>query len=707
MKQRLLFQFGAFTLNPGAMSLWRGEELIHLPPKAFDTLAVLVQQRGEVVTKQQLLDTVWPGTYVEESNLAQNVFLLRKKLGQTSEGGEYIETLSKRGYRMSVPVREIEIAEDDKTHPEVDAPVAVTIAAPARTYRRLVAAAPVVAALMCVVVAVSYLRRGSGTAPAAPDFIQITHDTKDKRGRTGTLGGPDAALLTSGDRLYFTSGTSTGPSVWQVAAKGGEPVQIPVPFAYPQLLDFSIARSELLVAGSIDNVTSRPLWSVPVPAGNPRRLGSFTARDAAWSPDGREIAFTDGAQLNLSNDRGTDVRKLADLPGIGWRPRWSPDGKILRLTVAEVAGGTEYLWEVSRAGGHAHRLLEGWNTPPFECCGVWSPDGKQFLFQATRGGKTDIWSLADANSSLPIQVSHGQLNSLAPAFSPDGKKLFVIGQQLRGELQRLDSKSGHFVPFLNGISADFVEFSRDGAWLLYVAYPEGTLWRCRPDGREPLQLTFAPIEVMMPHWSPDGKRILFHGPGGGHDEVYIVSAQGGEPLPIARNSGRRMMGPTWAPDGNSIMYSDYPFFGADPSKIAIHILDLRTKLITDVPASQGDFAPVWSPDGRYTAASTVRGSRILIFDFQTKQWSDVAEGWDLKKWSRDGEYLFFMRHGDDPAIMRLRVGDRKAKEVASLRNFDQTGRLAGLEFSLDLSDSPMLLKDTGTQEIYSMDWREQ
>ena len=65
-----------------------------------------------------------------------------------------------------------------------------------------------------------------------------------------------------------------------------------------------------------------------------------------------------------------------------------------------------------------------------------------------------------------------------------------------------------------------------------------------------------------------------------------------------------------------------------------------------------------------------------------------------------------MRHGDDPAIMRLRVSDRRAEEVASLKNFDQTGRLPGLEFSLDVNDSPMLLKDTGTQEIYSLNWKE-
>lgn len=352
---------------------------------------------------------------------------------------------------------------------------------------------------------------------------------------------------------------------------------------------------------------------------------------------------------------------------MGWRPRWSPDGKILRLTIAEIPTGSEYLWQVTRDGGHSQPLLKGWNRPSFECCGVWSPDGKQFLFQATRNGKTDVWSLSEdglnGSASIPTQVSRGQLNSLAPTFSPDGRKLFVIGQQLRGELQRFDSKSGEFIRFLKGMSADFAEFSRDGQWLLYVAYPEGTLWRARSDGSNRLQLTFAPMQVMIPHWSPDGKRILFHGLGGGRDEVDIIPADGGEPSPVAQNSGTQIMNETWSPDGNSIAYSDYPFFGRDPSRVKIHILDLRTKLITDVPGSEGEFAPAWSPDGRYIAASSVRGSRILLFDLQTKRWSDTAQGWDLKKWSRDSEYLFFMRHGDDPAIMKLRVGDRKRKKL--------------------------------------------
>lgn len=274
MKRQVLFQFGAYTLNPSKMSLRRGDELVRLPPKAFDLLAILVEGLGDLVTKQHLLDAVWPGTFIEESNLTQNVFLLRKKLGQAPDGSEYIETLPKRGYRMRVTVHEVELPGEDplasaKTQPEVRVPEPDAKGASSKTYHRgVLTGASVIAGLGLAVLLVPLIHRGSENAPVAHDFVQITHDTSDKRGRTGTFGGPDAALLTDGSRLYFTSMTSAGPGLWQVSTNGGDPVPIPVPFAYPQLLDFSIAHSELLVAGSTDDVTSRPLWSVPLPGGS-------------------------------------------------------------------------------------------------------------------------------------------------------------------------------------------------------------------------------------------------------------------------------------------------------------------------------------------------------------------------------------------------------------------------------------------------------
>lgn len=93
--------FGPFRFDPGKRLLWRGDELVPLPPRALDLLAVLVAERGDVVTKEELLSRVWPDTFVEEANLSVNVSILRKALGREASGADYIETVPRRGYRFT------------------------------------------------------------------------------------------------------------------------------------------------------------------------------------------------------------------------------------------------------------------------------------------------------------------------------------------------------------------------------------------------------------------------------------------------------------------------------------------------------------------------------------------------------------------------------------------------------------------------------
>lgn len=100
-----IFEFGPYRLDPQAHILLRGREIVPLTPKVLETLLVLVRKAGDPVTKDEILRTVWPDAFVEESNLAQNISVLRRALGPTAGGGPYIETLSKRGYRFVSEVR--------------------------------------------------------------------------------------------------------------------------------------------------------------------------------------------------------------------------------------------------------------------------------------------------------------------------------------------------------------------------------------------------------------------------------------------------------------------------------------------------------------------------------------------------------------------------------------------------------------------------
>ena len=104
----------------------------------------------------------------------------------------------------------------------------------------------------------------------------------------------------------------------------------------------------------------------------------------------------------------------------------------------------------------------------------------------------------------------------------------MVGRSYRGELGRGESKSGRFTPFLSGISAEHVAFSKDGQWVAYDSYPEGILWRSKADGSEKMQLSSPPMFAAMPRWSPDGKQIAFCGYSlGKPGRIYLVSANGG------------------------------------------------------------------------------------------------------------------------------------------------------------------------------------
>jgi Tol biopolymer transport system component len=131
---------------------------------------------------------------------------------------------------------------------------------------------------------------------------------------------------------------------------------------------------------------------------------------------------------------------------------------------------------------------------------------------------------------------------------------------------------------------------------------------------------------------------------------------------------------------------------------------LNTDQVSTLPGSEGFFSPRWSPDGRYIAALRADALAVVLYDVETQQWSQHAKGGvGYPSWSKDGHYIYFLRAPNDPAVLRVRLSDFKVEQVVDLKNFRMASYF-GYWLGLASDDAPLLLRDTGSEEIYVLDW---
>jgi len=548
---------------------------------------------------------------------------------------------------------------------------------------------------LLVIASLIYLESRPLPPPKVSGYVPVTHDGH-RKGLAGT----------DGSRIFFNEYPASVPVIAQVSSSGGEVAHVSVPAPTMSLLAVSPDGATLLVADEVGQTAFHgPLWGVPVLGGSPRRLGEAAGQAAAWSPDGQRMVYADGHDLFLAKSDGSEPHKLVSAPDRAYYPAWSPDGTAIRFNVGAVGASTPTgpLYQVAVNGTNLHPLVPGWHTPPEECCGQWTPDGRYFVFQS----QGNIWALAEKRNLLgntngqPVQLTSGPMNFSSPLPSKDGKKLFVVGALARGELVRYDTRSAEFIPFLSGISADSVSFSKDGQWVAYVSFPEGTLWRSKLDGSQKIQLTYPPLTPVMPSWSPDGQQIVFYAFSGPKPKLYTVATQGGAPREMMPGDPKEEWDPTWSPDGTRIVFGS----GSTDPNSTILIFDVRTNQASTLPGSRGSFSPRWSPDGRYLVALPFASHSLILFDFATQKWEEITKiSLGFPNWSKNGDYVYFLHGENQPSVMRIRIRDRRLERVADLKNFRQTGYWS---FWLGMApdDSPLLLRDIGTKEIYALDWQ--
>jgi Tol biopolymer transport system component len=561
-----------------------------------------------------------------------------------------------------------------------------------------ISALAVIVALVLFAVLKPYLARPSRVSVS--QYVQLTNDGQEKSGWF---------LVTDGARVYFMEKQPDRDVLASVAVGGGKTGLIPLPPGYEHLYDLYPPTFEFLAGRLASDQLGPELWSVPLLGPPPRRIDDLRADSANWSPDERRIAFTHRNDLYIANADGSGIRRIAVVSGDASWPRWSPDGKLLRFSEGLAKDGEAFhaIWEVEADGSNLHRLLSGWNHPPSECCGVWTPDGKLFVFQSVHKGRSDLWAIAEhgglfgTESESPVQLSSGAPEFSFPAVSADGKQVFAIGTVKQGELVRYDSRLKEFVPFLGGIPATWVCFSKSGRSIAYVDYRDKSVWRANADGSQKTQITFPPMEADGLSWSPDEKTLAFRGATPGKRPIICtVPSRGGDVSAVIPSTKEQGI-PTWSENGKRIAFGDVPpVYGKALGGEAIHILELSSHALTELPDSQGLWSSRWSPDGRYLSALTIEGQQLKLYDFKAKRWrSTEAEAVENSTWSSDSRYIYFNRGLHDPALLRLRVADGHVEMIVSLRAYPN---LTFPWSGVTPDNSPLILRNSGGAEIYSL-----
>ena len=515
-------------------------------------------------------------------------------------------------------------------------------------------------------------------------------------------------LVTDGSRVYFSEFLESHVVLSQVSVTGGESSRIPTPFHNNDLCDISADHSELLVLSMEGTAKTGLLWALPLPTGSPRLLSQDTTLTAAWSPDMKHLIYTSSSSLYVANPDGSSPHPLVTVQGRPRSARFSPDGSIVRFTIDDFNHLSYSLWEVNADGKNLHPLFPGSHTPP-ECCGHWTPDGRYFFFLRKTLDSVDIYAIPyrrgtlRRTSSVPVQLTYGPLSYLWITPSTDGKKLFAEATQPRAQVVRYDPKLQLFVPYLSGLSATDLAFSRDGKWVAYVTIPEGTLWRSRIDGTDRLQLTSPPARAVLPVWSPDGSHILYENFELGHgSHARTVSAQGGPSEDLLPNNAGGVDF-NWSPDGQSLIFS----VGPDYSPNVIYLFNQRTRQLSTLPGSEGMFSPRCSPDGRYLAALSVDSHSLFLYDFRSQKWTKwLTEPGNVSyiTWSGDSQYINFDNFlAEHPAARRVRLGDTHSEELFSLAGLHRhSGTPSGSWGGVAPDDSRIYVQDLSIQEIYAL-----
>jgi len=581
-----LYAFGSYRLDTASRVLTRSGATVTLAPKTFDLLVFLAESGGRLISKRELMDTLWNGTFVEESNISFQMSSLRRALGQ--EANTWIEAVPKYGYRFNAPVERSAVGES--SHTDVVPAPSVEHAVPRRIRSRTRLIAGASAALFVAVGVASWLfwsRKQGGGAPLhvipvtsypgreatpsfSPDGSQIAFSWDGEKGDNLNiyvkLVGENSALrLTNDPRPEYSPAWS--PDGHHIAfcrldQDGTEIVLIP-----------ALGGPERVIA-------TLPRQADPERAGRPLAWlhdnGNPNDRLLTWFPDGEFLAFIGRKYrggpntIFLVSMEDGEIRQLTSPPDRSYgdnSPSVSPDGRRLAFTrsLAKYGGPAHlYVIPLSDRKAPAGKPQQVTQQETGFAGLAWTSDGRRLVFSAAQG----LWTVAlDGRGPAPLALSG--YNPSYPAISARSNRLVFVHSSEDTDIWRVNGPA-----FTNNKSAAASnaptrlisstrmdtnpQYSPDGSRIAFTSSRTGpvAIWVCDSDGANPVQLTDEKdlnADGGTPRWSPDGRYLAFDSTKSGSPDIYVVSAQGGPVRRITYESSAEDM-PSWSHDGKWIYF---------------------------------------------------------------------------------------------------------------------------------------------------------
>lgn len=606
---------GRWRVEPRRHLLVRGGTERRLDPRLMHLLLTLAAQPGDVVTRRELLDSVWHDVIVTENSLSKAVSRLRRALRDEESGHEDIETISKSGYRLVAPV---------ETSPAVAAlesrPVPSRAGQPER--RRLGIAAIVLLSVAGV------LALGGRSVPEPEPGARIRPELTLVGNQFGPRLSPDGTHVAF---AWQAEGASSW-DVWMQAIGADQPEQLTDHAHHERLPTWSADGSRLVFvrfADSGGDDRSEPdcgIFALRIDDRSEERLADCLRgmRSLAWSPDGRWLAHngavgenTDTVALYLVDLEAGTRRRLtrppADIPG-DTSVRFSPDGT--RLAFEREVGTHRHDVAVVEIGGGDVRMLtsDAWG----QVRGVdWTADGKAIVFSSNRTGGYALWRVA-VEGGAPVRVPIHDAWVTQPSVARTGGRLVY-------------------------------RTFRDAVDVWEVALVDGE----RVDGT-PTRRVASSRSERQPVWSPEGDRIAFVSDRGGTTELWSGRPDGTELIRHTSFLGPRPGSPAWSPDGRHIVF-DAALDGHADLWI-VERTSRRPRRLTDLPTEERNAG--FSRDGESLYFASDRGGGWNLWRMPANGGvaeTVTTEGGFLARESVDGETLFYARL-DRPGIWSTPVG---------------------------------------------------